>query len=84
MHGSTIFFNKEPKDLEAWLESQLASPCPWPSAEDLLAIVDDAKQRIVSGSKEQRGHSKCVFLVVACEEAQFIIGRCEVSVYERS
>ncbi|CAE7264568.1 unnamed protein product [Symbiodinium natans] len=49
VHGSTIFFNKEPKDL------------------DLLAIVDDAKQRIVSGSKE----------------AQFIIGRCEVSVYER-
>ncbi|CAE7034955.1 unnamed protein product [Symbiodinium sp. CCMP2592] len=49
VHGSTIFSNKEPKDL------------------DLLAIVDEAKQVIASGSKE----------------AQFVLGRCEVSVYER-
>ncbi|CAE7714306.1 unnamed protein product, partial [Symbiodinium necroappetens] len=49
IHGSTIFSNKEPKDL------------------DLLAIVDEAKKVIASGSKE----------------AQFLRGRCEVSVYER-
>eukprot|EP00439_Symbiodinium_sp_Y106_P022805 s2521_g2.t2 len=49
IHGSTIFSNKQPKDL------------------DLLAIVDEAKQVIASGSKE----------------AQFVLGRCEVSVYER-
>mmetsp|Transcript_62158 Transcript_62158/g.116285 ORF Transcript_62158/g.116285 Transcript_62158/m.116285 type:complete len:405 (-) Transcript_62158:155-1369(-) len=49
VHGSTIFFNKEPKDL------------------DMLAIVDQPKKFIDSGSKE----------------AQFIVGRCEVSVYER-
>lgn len=49
IHGSTIFSNKEPKDL------------------DLLAIVDEPKKVVASGSKE----------------AQFLRGRCEVSVYER-
>lgn len=49
MHGSTIFLNHQPNDL------------------DLIAIVDGAKRLIDPNTKE----------------SQFILGRCEVSVYTR-
>lgn len=49
MHGSTIFLNHRPNDL------------------DLIAIMDEAKRPIDNSTKE----------------SQFILGRCEVSVYTR-